>query len=316
MLTHLRKPQLISFAIVIFFLATVSIGNYQEHKKLEQVRQCNVLKAQKVAENFAPLLSVVKAKAFTIYNFTSEASLYGNNENLALPLASLTKLMTTRVVLKNKTGSKTYTVQKNDLDSDGPIGFVVGDTYTVSDLITAALVPSSNNAAVMLAKSTGLSVDGFTAAMNAEAQNLGLDSLSFKSVTGLDSEDNKATVYGSARDVAILLNRDATDFPETLKVTTLQKTKIYSTTGRGFEFSNTDAAIPKLPILVASKTGYTDIAGGNLAVLWQEHDGSRIGAVVLGSTQEGRFADMIAIHDATGRFLESQKTLPAVCLNL
>ena len=43
--------------------------------------------------------------------------------------------------------------------------------------------------------------------------------------------------------------------------------------------------------MIMGKTGLTDLAGGNLVVLF-EAGGRRYAAVVLGSTEEGRFSDM------------------------
>jgi D-alanyl-D-alanine carboxypeptidase len=47
------------------------------------------------------------------------------------------------------------------------------------------------------------------------------------------------------------------------------------------------------------KTGYTDLAGGNLGIVADVVSGHRIVAVVLGSTRDGRFADMRTLIRAT-----------------
>ena len=49
-------------------------------------------------------------------------------------------------------------------------------------------------------------------------------------------------------------------------------------------------------------------AGGNLAILWSaatpRHD--TVGAVVLGSTEDGRFDDMVLLYDTANAMLAEQ----------
>jgi D-alanyl-D-alanine carboxypeptidase len=56
--------------------------------------------------------------------------------------------------------------------------------------------------------------------------------------------------------------------------------------------------ILEFPGLIGAKTGYTDLAGGNLVVAFDLEIGHPVIAVVLGSTQEGRFTDMRALIEA------------------
>ena len=62
----------------------------------------------------------------------------------------------------------------------------------------------------------------------------------------------------------------------------------------GFEhnFKNTNILIGKIPNLLFSKTGFTEIAGGNLVVIFKDKGGREIAVTLLGSTFDGRFADM------------------------
>jgi D-alanyl-D-alanine carboxypeptidase len=55
---------------------------------------------------------------------------------------------------------------------------------------------------------------------------------------------------------------------------------------------NTNKIIAALPGLRASKTGYTDIADGNLAVVIDAGVNQPYAIVVLGSTESGRFRDV------------------------
>ena len=61
---------------------------------------------------------------------------------------------------------------------------------------------------------------------------------------------------------------------------------------------NTNEALGAIPGLIMGKTGYTDLAGGNLAVVFDVGLSHPVIAVVLGSTIDGRFTDMKQIVPA------------------
>ena len=50
--------------------------------------------------------------------------------------------------------------------------------------------------------------------------------------------------------------------------------------------------------LLLSKTGYTDLAGGNLALVFDAGIRHPVAVVVLGSSKEARFTDGIALVNA------------------
>ena len=62
---------------------------------------------------------------------------------------------------------------------------------------------------------------------------------------------------------------------------------------------NTDLDIGKIPGLLASKTGFTALAGGNLVVAFDASIGRPIIVVVLGSTEDGRFTDVAQLTSSS-----------------
>ncbi len=269
-----------------------------------------------VQNTLTPKLQSIRAKAFFVYDFTKQDEIVGKASDQALPLASLTKLMTVRVALQHNSPLEFYTAEARDLESDGFIGFIPGDSYRISDLIRAALISSLNDAAIMLSRSVGVTDEGFVSKMNAEAKKLQLNTLHFENPTGLDIDDTIATAHGSARDILKLLHADYVDFPESMSTSTRPTDTIKSTAGSAIPLKNTNMIVDSLPVLLASKTGYTDTAGGNLAVLWREPGNSILGAVVLGSTELARFADMKALHDGASKYVSAARSLPSYCSTL
>ncbi|KKQ30337.1 MAG: hypothetical protein US45_C0047G0004 [Candidatus Nomurabacteria bacterium GW2011_GWA1_37_20] len=64
------------------------------------------------------------------------------------------------------------------------------------------------------------------------------------------------------------------------------------------KFKNTDYLVNDLAGFMAGKTGYSDLAGGNLAIVLDKGYGHPIIIVVLGSNFEGRFRDAKNLYEA------------------
>lgn len=309
-----QRQLLYSLLVVAAIISSSAIRRIERAERAELQAICTEAYANLEATTFGRTTPKLQAHAAYTYDFTTNRELQAMNSDTALPLASLTKLMTVRLALQKNDPEKPYTVRADDLRSEASIGFAEGDSYRVRELVRAALVASSNNAAVMLAHAGAQSTKGFITDMNAEARNLGLPSLTFSSVTGLDAgNETVATARGNAKDVVMLIGRDYADMPEFMAYSIRKADTIRSTDGKTIEVTNTNKAISELPVLLASKTGYTDVAGGNLAVLWRDPSGHLIGAVVLGSTEDGRFSDMIRLHDTVEIYLSTDASLSKLC---
>ena len=135
--------------------------------------------------------------------------------------------------------------------------------------------------------------------MNEKARVLGLTQMEFFNESGLDIDQVQAGGYGSAHDVALLFAELWKKYPETIEVTARKDARIVSQDEIAHILPNTNEIIGKFSGLVASKTGYTTLAGGNLAIIFDRGIGDPVVAVVLGSTYKGRFDDMEKLVEAT-----------------
>lgn len=121
------------------------------------------------------------------------------NAKQILPLASLSKLMTALVFLDtNPDWNKTIIIKQEQLDypktlagedATSEVDLAAGDRVSVYDLWVSMLVASSNQAAITLADSTGLSRQEFAKKMNEKASELGLVKTRFYDPTGLDAHN-------------------------------------------------------------------------------------------------------------------------------
>jgi D-alanyl-D-alanine carboxypeptidase (penicillin-binding protein 5/6) len=229
------------------------------------------------------------AHAAVVYDPSDGKILFAKNASRSLPLASLTKLMAATVVLDRTTDPGTVvTLDESDLLPDGSWGFRVGDRVTIADLLSLGLIASSNDAIQAAARSVG----NYIVLMNNTARTRGFDSMHFYNATGLDESSTTAGAYGSAYDVARLASDFFAAYPQYFTVTTHTSHVSIHVGGRTLDAKATAVPLEELPGVIAAKTGYTDLAGGNLVVVFDVSVGHPLVAVVLGSTEEGRFTDM------------------------
>ena len=126
------------------------------------------------------------ASSVLVTDVASGATLFAKHDQRSAPIASITKLMTALVFLDHNPGWETaVTVTAEDQRVGGIVYLVPGETVTVRDLFSLMLVASANEAAVALARSTGL--ENFVAAMNQKALGLGMHQSQFTDETGLDA---------------------------------------------------------------------------------------------------------------------------------
>ncbi len=128
--------------------------------------------------------------------------LEGSYADEILPIASLSKLMTALVLLDQKPDwQKKITITKAQInypkiyvgnDATSEVNIAAGQTISFYDLWVAMLLASSNQSAVALAESTGMTRGDFVKLMNVKAKELGLSKTIFYDIAGLD-EGNVST---------------------------------------------------------------------------------------------------------------------------
>lgn len=276
--------------------------------------------AASVPEAFVQEISALKdpfenitleARAAYVLDLTTGKALFSRNENDKLPLASITKIMTAFVAREHISPGGVITVTKDDLMSEGDSGLRSGERWRMEDLLDVMLVISSNDAARAIASFVGsreqtISDGGdvstrayFVKMMNEKAHSLGFNTMEFFNESGLDKTSTNAGGYGSARETALLFAELWKKYPTVMEITTRKDAVITSQDGIAHILPNTNEELGHFPGIIGSKTGYTALAGGNLAIIFDMGIGRPVVAVVLGSTYKGRFDDMQKLVQAT-----------------
>lgn len=248
-----------------------------------------ILAAPELALALTP--PTLTAKSALAFDADSGSILYSKNLDQELPIASLTKLMTALVVVKQANLGSVVTIEKNDQDVVGiSIGLISGEQLTVSDLLKAMLIPSSNDAALALAHFISGSPDQFAVLMNEQAKNLRLNATYFSNPVGWDTDES----HSSALDL-MKITQEFLKHPELTDIVKTKQTQITSVDGKHVhQLLTTNKLLLNDPEVIGIKTGFTSKALGNL-VIEALHNDRRIVTVILGS--EAREADSQKLLD-------------------
>ena len=254
-----------------------------------QISKSSALTAPELALNLsAPALS---AKSALAVDLETSTILYSRNLDQQLPIASLTKLMTALIVIDRADLNSIITIKQNDQTVVGTsVGLVAGEQITVGSLLKAMLIPSSNDAALLLATYVGGTEAGFVSLMNDKAVSLELTHTNFTNPVGWDIDDN----YSTTLDL-IKMVREFLKYPVLTDITATKQTTITSVDGQyTHQLTTTNKLLLDDPEVVGLKTGFTSKALGNLIIL-DIHQDHRVVSIILGS--DNREADSQKLLD-------------------
>ncbi len=247
------------------------------------------------AETFPLQPQALAAEAAIVYDPGTKQVLFSKNDEEQLPLASLTKLMTADVALGERSATSSVRISRAAIATEGDSGLKAGETWKLGELLRYSLLVSSNDGMAAVAESGG--GGAFIKKMNANAERLGLAQSYFLDPTGLDMTLGVSGAYGSARDVALLAAAFYASHPSIFE-STVRTGAAYEAGGGVLTGKPTATPILDIPGLIGAKTGYTDLAGGNLVAVFDRSIGHPLVAVVLHSTEKGRFEDIRALIEA------------------
>jgi len=220
------------------------------------------------------------------------AVLYEKDSQTALPMASLTKIMTAILILENHDLSEVVTVEADFSQELGVrIWLYQNEKITVGNLLIALLVRSAGDAALALANFHSGSVEAFVSEMNAKLSELNLSGTHFMGPIGLDHEGQ----YSTAHDLA-MLTKYALRFPDFRRIVKLDGATITSTDGKiQHSFVSTNYLLNSYLDIEGVKTGTTEAAGQSLVNLARNKSGNEIISVLLNSPS--RFQENKSIID-------------------
>jgi len=267
-----------------------------------------------VLDNVPPLTFAdtnISAESAYVLDVSTGKVLFKKNSSDVLPLASVTKLMTALLVDEILSTDANISISENSLNQYGNSGLLENETFSRQELMDLVLMSSSNDGAYALAAEAGKRLDSrdplnaFIIAMNARAEELGMSHTTFRNATGLDISETVSGADGTAEDIAVLLQYIVTHNPDLLAATIEPTIAITSEDGFAHNGQNTNYYLDEIPGIIGSKTGYTTLAGGNLAVAFNAGLDHPVVVVVLGSTRQARFTDVVSLANAAQNSITS-----------
>lgn len=252
--------------------------------KLEQKKNTFQLKKESPSSLIqqARATSIVdNAASYALVDLDTGQLLAGKNSDQAMPVASITKVMTAIVALDLADPSELFTITPHAADAPPTkIVIVPGEKMTLEELLNASLLTSANDATEQIRDgiNTKYQNEIFVAAMNKKASFLGLKNTHFNNPQGFD-EDN----YSSSEDLAIIISYALAQYPLIADIVKKDFQQLPPNQNhKQFDLYNWNGLIGVYPETQGMKIGNTDAAGYTTSVVSQR-GGKKMLAIVLGA---------------------------------
>ncbi len=192
--------------------------------------------------------------------------MYFKNINEIIAPASLTKLMTSLILIENFNLSDYIEISlPSDYVYEGKVAYLKpGQTMTIESLLEFILIYSANDACFAVVKLFSEDTDEFINLMNKKAQQLGMNNTNFKNPDGLDQEGH----YTTLNDL-LILSKEVIDNYELLSII-MRQSFISNIEGEDKVYLNTNKLIDR--DFYGLKTGWTNDAGLTFIGLNQSND--------------------------------------------
>ena len=219
------------------------------------------------------------AKSMVVLETTNNNILYSKNENMKLPMASTTKIVTALTVIENCDNlQKAISIPKKATLVEGSSIYLrENEELTIEQLLYGLMLQSGNDAALALALEIGNgSIEVFAEKMNDIAIKCGAKDSNFITPHGLDHKDHYTTASDLAKITSYALKNPTFKQIVSTKVFKIEEKE--NCTGR--TLINKNKLLNSLEGCIGVKTGYTSKSGRCL-VSACERDGMQVVCVVL-----------------------------------
>lgn len=210
------------------------------------------------------------ARGAVLMDAESGRILYGKEEDVALPMASTTKIMTCILALER--GNPEDEVEFSSYAASQPqvhLGAAKGERFYLRDLLYSLMLESYNDSAVAIAEHIGGSVEGFAELMNEKAEEIGCEDTHFITPNGLDAVeiiDGKECRHSTtAKDLALIMRYCIMLSPQKEMFLDITRAANYGFANRqgtrSYSCTNHNAFLNMMDGALSGKTGFTGGAG-------------------------------------------------------
>lgn len=291
------------------------------------------------------IVQPIAAQAETTIDITSESAIlvdaetgkivYAKNPDIALPPASMTKIMTEYLVwdaidsgkidweTTTQIGDYPYSISANGNFSG--VGLKQNKEYTVKSLYEAMAINSDNGTTIALAELIAGSEGEFVKLMNKKGEEMGLPDFKFVNSTGLENSslgenypegtDKNGTNLLSARSAALLAYHLINDYPEALEISKIPETEFDDLMIRNYNWmlDHGTSALEQYYYegVDGLKTGFTDLAGYCFTGTAKIGDQRFIMVIMKADSEDHRFKETAKLLDYGFDNVVSEELFPA-----
>ena len=222
--------------------------------------------------------------------------MYSKNINATIAPASLTKLMTSLILIENYNLSDYIEISlPSDYIYEGKVAYLKsGQKMTIESLLEFILIYSANDACFAVAQLFNENTDDFIALMNKRAKQLGMNNTNFKNPDGLDQDGHYTTLSD-----LLILSKEVIDNYELLSII-MRKSFISNIEGEDKVYLNTNKLIERN--FYGLKTGWTNEAGLTFIGLNQSNDRNILTIVnrsFVNEKKDNHFVDTQNLYSAS-----------------
>lgn len=290
---------LIPAFLAVFCFTVFSLTLYLEYiykPILAEEEELTVPSYPKLMDSLPP--PEISAKSAIVLDKDSRVVIFSKNPNLVFSPASTTKLMTALVGLDYFSPEAVLKVKRAPFLDPDIVDFQEGDKFRFEDLLYAMLLPSSNQAAYIIAYNYPGGIERFVWQMNKKAKELDLLNTRFEDPAGLKDQGSFSNVSDLAR-----LGIAAYDNKELKKIVRTREKFIENADSTAVYFIQNLNELLGEPGIDGIKTGYTEESGQVLIVskniVSQTGEPKTLISVVMKS--EDRFEDSRKLLDYVSR---------------
>lgn len=227
-------------------------------------------------------MDTIFAENYIIVNVNDDQIIDAKDEHEVRSIASITKIMTCLIALEYGDFNELFTVgDEVEAASGSSIYLKNHQQVSMRSLLYGLMLKSGNDAAIVIAKKVGGSVEKFVDLMNEKAEEIGMVNTVFYNPHGLDVDEQGN--YSTAYDMALLM-KEAIKNPMFLEIVSTQN----YTSEWGARWHNSNKLLETFPFCIGGKTGYTFKAGRTLVTAAQK-DGAQYIIVTLNMQERFEF---------------------------
>lgn len=239
-----------------------------------------------IADSKTKLFVNINSPSAVVMDNDTGRILYNKNAEETRPMASLTKVMTSIMLVENCKMDEMIEVPKGAAWMGGStVGLKKGDKISAESLLYGMLLPSGNDCAYTVGEHIGGSIENYGVMATKKAHEIGAINTNIANPHGLDDPNHYSTAY----DMALITRYALKNQYINETVSTKNKTVNFGSFSKNL--NNTNALLRTYEYADGVKTGFTN--GANRCLIASAtKDNARYIAVVLGAeTTKIRFKD-------------------------